>query len=277
MPAPNTMTPDKLKRLFGLPQAPVILDIRSSAQKFLLPASIGWPSGAGQLPVSGCGRTLIIACADGGAASHGRAALLRERGLAVEVLEGGLAGWAEEGLPLIPAAVLPPRDPEGRTRWVTRVRPKVDRIACPWLIRRFVDPLALFLFVPPSEVTSVAAAHDAAPFDVEGVQWSHAGDDCSFDAMVDGFGLRGFEALERLAVVVRGADTGHPELAPESAGLLAASLGLSRMFDDDNAQLEAGMLLYDAFYRWCRDAVGETHNWQSHHPGAERRRGLTRP
>jgi hypothetical protein len=181
-------------------------------------------------------------------------------------LEGGLEAWREAGLPVIDAAKLPTRDPSGRTVWVTRARPKVDRIACPWLIRRFVDPAAIFLFVAPTEVAGVAERFGATPFDVDGVFWSHHGDKCSFDTMVEEFGLGGFAALQQLAVIVRGADTARPELAPQAAGLLAASLGLSRMYSDDLEQLEAGMPIYDAFYRWCRDAVDETHDWVSHKP-----------
>jgi hypothetical protein len=145
--------------------------------------------------------------------------------------------------------------------WVTRARPKIDRIACPWLIRRFVDPGAVFLFVAPSEVTAVAERFGATPFDVEDVFWSHRGEGCTFDTMVEEFGLRSSDALARLAPIVRGADTARLDLAPQSAGLLAASLGLSRMFRDDLPQLDAAMALYDAFYRWSRDAVAETHNW----------------
>jgi hypothetical protein len=125
-----------------------------------------------------------------------------------------------------------------------------------------VDPSAVFLFVAPSEVAGVADRFGATPFDVEGVFWSHRGEDCTFDTMIKEFGLAG-DALNQLAMIVRGADTARPELAAEAPGLLAASLGLSRMFADDLAQLDAGMLLYDAFYRWCRDATDETHNWPS--------------
>jgi hypothetical protein len=153
---------------------------------------------------------------------------------------------------------LPPRDAQGRTVWVTRSRPKVDRIACPWLIRRFVDPNAVFLFVPPAEVAGVAEQFMAAPFDVDNVTWAHRGTNCTFDAMVEDLGLQ-TEPLLRLAAIVRGADTGKPDLVPESAGLLAASLGLSRLYADDLEQLEAGLALYDAFYRWCRDAMDEAH------------------
>ena len=145
---------------------------------------------------------------------------------------------------------------------MTRSRPKVDRIACPWLIRRFIDPSAVFLFVNPSDVEGVAERFNATPFDVENVFWSHRGENCTFDVMLDEFGLMS-GPLAHLAKIVRGADTARMDLAPEAAGLLAISLGLSRMHADDLEQLEAGMLIYDALYRWCRDATEETHNWHS--------------
>jgi hypothetical protein len=163
---------------------------------------------------------------------------------------------------MVPEAKLPPRDAQGRTVWVTRARPKVDRIACPWLIRRFVNPQAVFLFVTPSEFRRLPSGSGQRPSTIEGegVFWSHRGEKCTFDTMVEEFGLN-TEPLLHLATIVRGADTASPHLAPEAQGLLAASLGLSRMYADDLEQLEAGMALYDAFYGWCRDATDETHNW----------------
>jgi hypothetical protein len=128
------------------------------------------------------------------------------------------------------------------------------------LIRRFIDPAAVFLFVTSSEVEAVAQRFNAAPFDIDNVFWSHRGELCTFDVMVQEFGLS-TRPLERLATMVRAADTARLDLSPEAPGLLAASLGLSRMYDDDLEQLSAGMLLYDAFYRWCRDATNELHNW----------------
>jgi hypothetical protein len=177
-------------------------------------------------------------------------------------LEGGFVAWQEAKLPLVPLAKIPPRDSAGRTLWVTRSRPKIDRIACPWLIRRFVDPSAVFLFVAPQEVVGVADRFSATAFDIENTHWSHRGDLCTFDVMIEEFGLTS-EPLQQLATIVRAADTARLDLAPEAAGLLAASLGLSRMYSDDLEQLNAGMVLYDAFYRWCRDATDETHNWPS--------------
>jgi hypothetical protein len=145
------------------------------------------------------------------------------------------------------------------TRWITRERPKIDRIACPWLIRRFIDPAAEFLYVPADQVLAVAAKKGAIPYDVPDVPLSHRGEQCSFDAFIDDFGLRD-AALGELAAIVRGADTGKPELTPQSPGLLAISLGLSVTQPDDHAMLEQGMVMYDALYAWLRSARGEIHN-----------------
>ena len=161
---------------------------------------------------------------------------------------------------MIAESLRPPSNGNNQTVWVTRHRPKIDRIACPWLIRRFIDADAQFLFVSPSAVNAVAEKFNGVAFDIEDVFWTHRGDQCTFDTMINEFGLQ-TKALENLATIIRGADTNRHELAPESAGLLAASLGLSRMYSDDLEQLEAGMLLFDAFYRWSRDALDEGHDW----------------
>lgn len=277
MPVLNTISSEKLVRLVGIPAGPVVIDVRPedefATEPLLIPGTLRRsPDDIGRWAVGLQGRSAVIACRDGGSLSQGVAARLRHEGVSAEALEGGVAGWAGAGFPMVPNTVLPPRNGDGRTAWVTRGRPKVDRIACPWLIRRFVDPSAIFLFVAPSEVQGVAERFDAAPFDIEGegVIWSHRGELCTFDVMVEAFGLANHQPLARLAPIVRGADTGRPDLVPEAAGLLAASLGLSRMYVDDQEQLEAGMLLYDAFYRWCRDATDETHNWVSHQPAKSR-------
>lgn len=273
MPALNTIPLDKLVRLIGVPRGPVIIDVQTDDDFGLDPRLIPGAVRRSHQAVTRWapefkGRSAVVVCQKGLKLSHGVAAWLRHEGVPAESLDGGALAWAEAGLPMVPEAKLPPRDSQGRTVWVTRARPKVDRIACPWLIRRFVDRSAVFLFVPPSEVQGVADRFGATPFDIEGagVFWSHQGELCTFDVMVDEFGLGGLNALRQLASIVRGADTARPDLAPEAAGLLAVSLGLSRMFDEDLEQLEAGMLLYDAFYRWCRDATAETHNWTSHQP-----------
>jgi rhodanese-related sulfurtransferase len=265
MATPDTITVPQLARLIGTPDAPLILDVRTddehTADARAIPTSVRRDHRSVASWAHACaGRSVVVVCTHGLTPSQGVAAWLRHGGARAEYLEGGFEAWtAAKGLLLRPDH-LPPRDSEGRTIWVTRTRPKIDRIACPWLIRRFVDPSAVFLFVAPSEVQDVAERFAATPFDIEGVFWSHRCALCTFDVMVDEFGLH-CDALGRLAVIVRGADTARLDLAPQAAGLMAASLGLSRMYRDDLAQLEAGMGLYDAFYRWSRDAVGETHGW----------------
>jgi hypothetical protein len=145
-------------------------------------------------------------------------------------------------------------------KWVTRERPKIDRIACPWLIERFIDSEAEFLFVPPADVSRVSKETGAIPFDVEGVELSHVGPQCSFDAFVDKYRLND-PALGQLARIVRGADTDNLETEPQCAGLLAISLGLSRLFEDDHEQLRHGFVIYDALYAWLREARAERHTW----------------
>ncbi len=273
MPAPNAISSDKLVRIIGTPRAPLLLDVRSeddfAADPRLLPGAnrIDDQALAALAPQLG-GQPSIAVCQAGHRRSQGTAAWLRAEGCPSEYLEGGFDAWRSAGLPLIDPLRLPARDAQGRTIWVTRSRPKIDRIACPWLIRRFLDPRAIILFVAPAEVVGVAERYNASPFDTEGVFWSHRDDLCTFDVMLAEFGLN-IPALDRLATIVRGADTARLDLAPEAAGLLAASLGLSRMYSDDLEQLEAGMLLYDAFYRWARDATDETHNWPTNKPKAD--------
>jgi hypothetical protein len=143
-------------------------------------------------------------------------------------------------------------------KWVTRERPKIDRIACPWLIARFIDPQAEFLYVPAEQVTRIAAETGAIPYDIPGVEMGHVGELCSFDAFLKKYNLTD-PALQRLAAIVRGADTGRPELTPQSHGLLAISLGLSHNFTDDHEMLRHGMVVYDALYAWCRTAHDERH------------------
>jgi len=261
----TAISTDKLSRLIGTANAPALIDVRSdedfAADPRLIPGAArrshedvrDWAS-------SLLGRSVVVICRKGQKLSEGTAAWLRHAHVAAEILEGGQVAWNEANLPTVPADKIPKRDGRGRTVWVTRSRPKIDRIACPWLIRRFVDPGAVFLFVASAEVPGVADRFEAVPFDIEHVFWSHRGELCTFDVMVKEFGLS-TPPLERLATMVRAADTARLDLSAEAPGLLAASLGLSRMYDDDLEQLNAGLLLYDAFYRWCRDATRETHNW----------------
>jgi rhodanese-related sulfurtransferase len=278
MPAPDAIQADKLAKLIGTPRCPTLLDVRTEAARAadprLLPAArtLGEteiiPDALARLAAALTG-PVVVTCAEGHRRGQGVAALLRSAGVPAEYLEGGQAAWVAARLPLVDPGKITARDADGRTVWVTRSRPKIDRIACPWLVRRFVDPRAVFLYVAPAEVAGVAELFGAMPYDIEEVFWSHRGERCTFDTMLDEFGLS-TPALDRLASIVRGADTARPDLAPESAGLLAASLGLSRMHADDLEQLEAGMALYDALYRWARDATDETHNWPTNRPAGAR-------
>ena len=262
MPQPNQISPPQLMRLIGTPEAPTVLDVRLpddlARDPRLIPGSLVRPhDDLGPIPP---GQRVVVVCAKGRKLSEGVAALLRAQGIAAEVLDGGAVAWAAAGLPMVPMAALPATD-----LWVTRHRPKIDRIACPWLIRRFIDPTARFLFVAPAEVPAVAQLFHATPFDIEGVFWSHRGETCTFDTMIAEFGLA-TPALDRLALVVRAADTDRHDLSPQAAGLLAISVGLSRQFRDDLQQLEAGMTIYDALYRWARDGHDEGHDWPAGQP-----------
>ena len=137
-------------------------------------------------------------------------------------------------------------------KWVTRARPKIDRIACPWLVTRFIDEAPEFLYVPAGEVLKVAADTGAIPYDVPNVELGHHGDRCSFDAFIDKYELDD-PALNKLALIVRAADCGQPQLAKEASGLVAISKGLSLNFADDHEMLRHGMVMYDALYAWCAD------------------------
>jgi rhodanese-related sulfurtransferase len=225
---------------------PLILDLRGAAAPGIIPGAIlrdpvrlaEWAS---ELEI---GRTVVAYCDDGKDASPQAAAALRERGFAAAHIEGGIAAWVASGRPLAPKPAAP-------TLWVTRERPKVDRIACPWLIRRFIDADARFLYVPLAAVRAEAERTGSTPFDVPGAKFGHDGTQCSFDAFIKHYRLKD-PALDRLAEIVRGADTGRPELTAQSAGLLALSGGMSAVFDDDQRQLRHGLVLYDALFAWCR-------------------------
>lgn len=261
------ISPASLMRLTGTADAPLVIDVCTdedfAQDPRLIPAALrcGHREVADLLPLL-TGRNAVTVCQKGKKLSHGAAALLRSHGVNAEVLAGGIMAWRDAGLPMVPVKAIPA--PQRGTLWVTRHRPKIDRIACPWLIRRFVDPQARFLYVPPAEVMEVAARFDATPFDMPGGKWGHCGTGCTFDTMIAAFGLS-CTPLERLAAVVRAADTNSLDQVPQAAGLLAVSVGLSRLHKDDTAQLEAGMALYDALYRWARDGYEETHSWPEKH------------
>ena len=247
-----------LMRQIASPDCPCLIDVCSqedfAADPNLIPGTKRWD----EIDIDGLvsylgSRPAVVICQKGLKLSHGVAARLRHRGLTAQVLTGGHFAWRDAGLPRIPAKEIP------GPIWVTRHRPKIDRIASPWLIKRFVDPDAEFLFVPPSQVNAVAEKFGGTAFDVEGARFCHVGDRCSFDKMVSVFSLA-HPALEKLAELVRAADMAKHERVAEAAGLHAISVGLSRLHKDDNSQLDAGLSIYDALYRWARDGQGEIHD-----------------
>lgn len=251
----------ELKTQVSSAQAPLVIDVRRtpaylSAVEVIEGALRRDPALiADWLPTLPRARDIVVYCVHGHEVSQNAAKALRDAGLHASFLDGGIEeGWKGSG----GAVARKPKD--AATRWVTRERPKIDRLACPWLIARFVDPGAEFLYVPAADVKRVAAERDAEPYDVADVAFTHSGELCSFDAFIRTFRLSE-PALDRLATIVRGADTGRLDLAPQSAGLLAVSLGLSRNFSDDHALLKQGMVIYDALYAWCKDGQSEAHNW----------------
>ena len=186
-------------------------------------------------------------CVHGHEVSQGAA-----KALGASYLEGGIEAWRETGGELF-------GKPKGASsRWVTRERPKIDRIACPWLVKRFIDPDAEFLYVPTPNVKKTASEREAVPYDIPDVEFTHEGELCSFDAFIKRFRLHD-PALDALAVIVRGADTGRLDLAPQAAGLAAISLGLSLNYENDHEMLERGMIMYEALYAWCRKGKDEVH------------------
>lgn len=268
MPSPNEISVAQLSRRVGMPDQPAIVDVciddDFNIDPTLIPASFRHPfKKIADLAPALQGRKTVIVCHRGLKLSQGAAARLRAEGISAEFLQGGIVAWRQAELPCISAAAIPNKLSDGSTLWVTRQRPKIDRIACPWLIRRFVDPKAKFLFVAPSEILAIADRFQATAFDCEGAEFSHTGSSCSFDQMLNHFQLS-FPALQRVADIVRAADLGQLSSSPEAPGLLAISLGLSRMYRDDIDQLNNGMMIYDALYRWARDAKSETHTAAGH-------------
>ena len=258
MPALNTISVDKLNRLIGTPKGPALIDVRTeedfSLSPALIPGSLRRPHDqTSQWAGEFSGKSAIVVCQRGLKLSQGVAAWLRHSGIEADALEGGYEAWSSAKLPLVNTAPLPKRDAQGRTVWVTRSRPKVDRIACPWLIRRFIDPSAAFLFVNPSDVEGVAERFNATPLDVENVFWSHRGEKCTFDVMLDEFGLMS-GPLAHLAKIVRGADTEARDIAPEASGLYAVASGFREIERDDAENMTRQFPVYDALYAYCRSA-----------------------
>lgn len=264
-----SLTVQELYDAMGSAKAPLVLDVCKCEDYDATPRIIPgarwrdhqWAGAwAKELPA---GKPVVVVCVRGKKVSQAAAADLRRLGIEAAILEGGNEAWQKAGLPMV-AKRLGIGNREGRaTRWVTRVRPKIDRIACPWLVARFLDPEAQFFYVEPAEVIAAAKELEAIPYDVDGVELTHRGDRDSFDAILEDFGLSD-PALDRVAKIVRGADTARPDLAPEAAGLLAISLGISQLSGpDDHEALARGFQVYDALYAWARFASGEMHNWPS--------------
>ncbi|MFZ5557288.1 MAG: chromate resistance protein ChrB domain-containing protein [Pseudomonadota bacterium] len=254
------ISPDSLRSELAGRQPPLVIDVRRAptfraAADMLAGALRRDPETVGrwgaELPEAA---DVVVYCVHGHEVSQGVARALAGSGRRTRYLEGGLEAWKAAG------GALQDKPAGASTRWVTRERPKIDRIACPWLIARFVDPDAEFLYVPADRVLAAAQERDAVPYDIPDVHFSHRGERCSFDAFIEHYRLAD-PALNRLAVIVRGADTGCLDLAPQAAGLAAVSLGLSRLFADDHEMLRRGMVVYDALYRWCKDGQDETHTW----------------
>jgi len=203
-------------------------------------------------------RRVVVYCAHGHEINQGITAALRAMDIDVFFLNGGFSEWIGSGLETVPMR----STQSGATRWVTRERPKIDRIACPWLIKRFIDKDAEFLYVPAAHVMHTAKETGATPYDVPDVEMGHAGELCSFDAFLKKYELDD-PALQHLAVIVRGADTSRLDLTPQSAGLHALSLGLSLNYADDHEMLGHGMVMYDALYVWCKSCQIATCNQPS--------------
>jgi len=251
-----SIDPLSLHSLLGSPNAPLLLDVRRDAafqaDDRMIVAGVRPAADLTEFAAAhAAGRLVVTYCVHGHEVSQDAARRLREAGRDAGHLEGGIEAWKAAGLPTFR------RRPEwrvpGGSRWITRARPKIDRIACPWLIRRFIDPLARFDYVPAAQVLAQAEAREAVPYDVSGVVVTHRGERCSFDALIEDFDLHD-PALDLLAKIVRGADTDRLDLAPQSAELLATSLALSQRYADDHEMLEHAMPVYDALYASCRNA-----------------------
>jgi rhodanese-related sulfurtransferase len=260
----NPISAAELARTLGSVRHPLVIDVRReaafAASRHLVCGSIyrdpekiaHWST---ELPA---GRPIVVTCVHGHEVSQNTAAELRAAGFEARYLAGGVEGWLEAGYPHFRKTAV--YDGTRRTAWITRARPKIDRIACPWLIRRFLDPLAVFHYVPPDQVLAEAGARNAIPFDIPGVAFSHRGEMCTFDSLLEDFRPQD-KTLAQMARIVRGADTSRLDLTAQSSGLYAISLGLGDLIEDDHALLEAGMSIYDALYRWQRDLSQESHTW----------------
>jgi rhodanese-related sulfurtransferase len=248
----------------GLPDSHLIIDVRGEDEIEALPRLIpGAVRGAvdavhpwaRSLPKS---RPIVVYCAHGHDASRNAAEAIANLGFAASYLDGGLQSWREARF--VTTRVRREFNVPGGSRWVTRERPKIDRLACPWLVKRFIDPDATFFYTPAQRVRSDAETLQAQPYDIADVTFSHRGSRCSFDAFLEEFDIHD-PVIDRLATIVRAADTGELAQSREAPGLLAISLGLSQNHADDLLLLDHALPLYDALYAWCKKARDETHSW----------------
>lgn len=267
--SPFACTPDALSARLESSEALLVVDVRKNDPYLVSDYTLPGAMRRDPLEVEAWSATLpaatsvMVYCVYGHEVGMNTMLALRARGINASFLEGGIEAWRAQGLPLAPKASQHP------TRWVTRARPKIDRIACPWLVKRFIDASAEFLYVPTEQVCQIAEKQSATAYDVGSnvayTLFTHDGDLCSFDAFIKHYRLGQDTALTRLATIVRAADTDRLDLAPQAAGLLSISLGMSRTYSDDHAMLAAMLPVYDALYTWCRDAVAgqdEQHNWK---------------
>ena len=239
---------------FGSPASPLVFDVRRDTafekDVHLIPAALR-PAGdlVAFARTHAARRPLVAYCVHGHEVSQDAARALSRAGYVASYLEGGIEAWIAAGLPTM--VKRPDWRVPGGSRWITRERPKIDRVACPWLIQRFIDPLARFDYVPKERVFDEAKAREAVPYDIPGAVVTHRAERCSFDALLEDFALHD-PALDRLATIVRGADTDRLDLAPQCAGLVATSLELSKRFTDDHAMLANALPVYDGLFAWCR-------------------------
>ncbi len=290
--SPATISPQELASRLGKPDAPLLLDVRKpepfAKSAYLLPgAQYCAPQDVQQWIQnhSTTSREVVVYCVYGHHVSQTAAAQLQAAGWHVKYLQGGIEGGEEgedaaQDIALWRGAELPKLSKlpdwgitgQGRTRWITRASPKIDRIACAWLIRRWADSQAEFFYVPDAQVLSEAKRLNAVAYDIVGAPITHQGELCSFDALLLGLGLH-TSALELLARIVRGADTNLLNLEPPCAGLLAITQGMARLHaGQDHAMLEAMMPIYDALYAWCVDKVAgqvQPHVWTSPPPASD--------
>jgi rhodanese-related sulfurtransferase len=275
----HSISPEQLAGALGRPDAPLVLDVRRPARfdesQSLLPgARYCAPEDVARFAAEHPPGDVVVYCVYGHEVGKEAAATLRKAGWTARFLAGGIEGgqdgvdaphaiahWRAQAVPRLRKRPDLGVTGERPSRWITRERPKIDRIACPWLVRRFIDPGAEFFYVPTHQVLDEARRRNAVAYDIPGAPISHEGDLCSFDTLLRAFDLKE-PVLLALARIVRGADTDRLDLAPQSAGLMAISLGFSRLHsEDDHAMLHAAMPVYDALYAWCRSAQDEPHSW----------------